>query len=50
MEALGREFDQIRADFEEERGEEDASYIRRLITIQRRLNVAARDALRQPPP
>jgi NADPH-dependent stearoyl-CoA 9-desaturase len=45
VEALGREFDQIRADFEEKRGDEDAAYIRRLITIQRRLNVAARAML-----
>jgi linoleoyl-CoA desaturase len=45
VEALGREFDQIRADFEEKLGDEDATYIRRLITIQRRLNVAARAML-----
>ena len=45
VEALGREFDQIRADFEEKRGDEDAAYIRRLITIQRRLNVAGRAML-----
>ncbi|GAA4874136.1 fatty acid desaturase family protein [Actinomycetospora straminea] len=45
VEALGREFDQIRADFEEKLGEEDATYIRRLITIQRRLNVASRAML-----
>ncbi|WP_433788199.1 fatty acid desaturase family protein [Actinomycetospora sp. CA-101289] len=45
VEALGREFDQIRAEFEEKRGDEDAAYIRRLITIQRRLNVAARAML-----
>jgi linoleoyl-CoA desaturase len=42
VEALGREFDQIRSDIEESRGDADAAYIRRLITIQRRLNVAAR--------
>ncbi|GAA4841681.1 fatty acid desaturase [Actinomycetospora corticicola] len=42
VEALGREFDQIRADIEESRNDKDAAYIRRLITIQRRLNVAAR--------
>ncbi|MEJ2871838.1 acyl-CoA desaturase [Actinomycetospora sp. OC33-EN08] len=42
VEALGREFDQIRSDIEESRGDDDAAYIRRLITIQRRLNVAAR--------
>ncbi|PVY97518.1 fatty acid desaturase family protein [Actinomycetospora cinnamomea] len=45
VEALGREFDQIRADIEEKLGDEDATYIRRLITIQRRLNVAARAML-----
>ena len=42
VEALGREFDQIRSDIEESRGDSDAAYIRRLITVQRRLNVAAR--------
>ncbi len=42
VEALGREFDQIRSDIEESRNDADAAYIRRLITIQRRLNVAAR--------
>jgi NADPH-dependent stearoyl-CoA 9-desaturase len=45
VEALGREFDQIRSDIEESRGDSDAAYIRRLITIQRRLNVAARVAM-----
>src|SRR5437763_6093571 len=42
VEALGREFDAIRRDIEEARGEEDAAYIRRLIYLQRRLVVAAR--------
>jgi NADPH-dependent stearoyl-CoA 9-desaturase len=42
VEALGREFDQIRSDIEESRNDADAAYIRRMITIQRRLNVAAR--------
>jgi NADPH-dependent stearoyl-CoA 9-desaturase len=42
VEALGREFDQIRSDIEESRNDADAAYIRRLITVQRRLNVAAR--------
>ena len=45
VEALGREFDQIRADIEESRNDDDAAYIRRLITIQRRMNVAGRVAL-----
>src|SRR3954452_11660180 len=42
VEALGREFDAIRRDIEEARGEKDAAYIRRLIYIQRRLVVGAR--------
>jgi linoleoyl-CoA desaturase len=42
VEALGREFDAIRRDIEEARGETDAAYIRRLIYIQRRLVVAGR--------
>ena len=45
VEALGHEFDAIRADIEESRGDSDAAYIRRLITVQRRLNVAARVAM-----
>ena len=45
VEALGREFDAIRADIEESRGDADAAYIRRMITVQRRLNVAGRVAL-----
>jgi linoleoyl-CoA desaturase len=45
VEALGREFDQIRSDIEESLGDSDARYIRRLITVQRRLNVAARVAM-----
>src|SRR3954454_11940551 len=45
VEALGRELDEIRRDIEEKRGEQDASYIRRLIYIQRRLAVAGRVAL-----
>ena len=42
VEALGREFDAIRRDIEESRGADDAAYIRRIISIQRRLMVAAR--------
>jgi fatty acid desaturase len=42
VEALGREFDEIRRDIEEARGEKDAAYIRRMIYIQRRLVVAGR--------
>jgi linoleoyl-CoA desaturase len=42
VEALGREFDEIRRDIEEARGDKDAAYIRRLIYIQRRLMVAGR--------
>src|SRR6202050_465167 len=40
--ALGREFDAIRQDIEESRGAEDAAYIGRIISAQRRLMVAAR--------
>jgi fatty acid desaturase len=42
VEALGREFDAIRQDIEESRGAEDAAYIGRIISAQRRLMVAAR--------
>jgi fatty acid desaturase len=45
VEAIGREFDAIRADVEERRGQSDADYIRTLITWQRRLTVAARATL-----
>jgi fatty acid desaturase len=45
VEALGREFDEIRRDIEEVRGEKDAAYIRKMIYIQRRLVVAARVTL-----
>jgi linoleoyl-CoA desaturase len=42
VEALGREFDAIRRDIEEARGADDAAYIARIISTQRRLMVAAR--------
>src|SRR6202453_4661352 len=42
VEALGREFDAIRQDIEESRGERDAAYITRIISIQRQLMVASR--------
>ncbi len=42
VEALGREFDAIRQDTEESRGAEDAAYIGRIISAQRRLMVVAR--------
>jgi NADPH-dependent stearoyl-CoA 9-desaturase len=45
VEALGAEFDAIRRDIEEARGEKDAAYIRKMIYIQRRLVVAARITL-----
>jgi fatty acid desaturase len=45
VEALGREFDAIRKDIEESRGAGDAAYIARVISIQRRLMVAARVTL-----
>ena len=40
--ALGYELDAIRSDIEESLGENDAAYIRRTITFQRTLDVAAR--------
>jgi NADPH-dependent stearoyl-CoA 9-desaturase len=42
VEALGREFDAIRRDIEATRGADDAAYIRRIISVQRALNVGAR--------
>ncbi|GAA3232805.1 fatty acid desaturase [Pseudonocardia petroleophila] len=45
VEAIGRELDAVRTDVEESRGQADADYIRRVITVQRRLNVAARVVL-----
>src|SRR3977135_1122444 len=42
VEALGRELDTIRANIEESLGSKDAAYIRRTITFQRTLDVAAR--------
>ncbi len=45
VEALGREFDEIRRDIEAARCAADAAYIRRLIYIQRRLVAAARVTL-----
>jgi fatty acid desaturase len=45
VEELGRELDQIRADIEESRNDDDAAYINRMITIQRRLAAAGRVTL-----
>ncbi|KQT94465.1 fatty acid desaturase [Marmoricola sp. Leaf446] len=45
VEELGRELDQIRADIEESRNSDDAAYINRMITIQRRLATAGRITL-----
>src|SRR6478735_2130253 len=45
VEALGAELDAIRADIEESRGDADAAYINRMITIQRRLATAGRITL-----
>jgi fatty acid desaturase len=45
VEALGREFDAIRQEIEESRGERDAAYITRIISIQRQCMVAGRLAL-----
>ena len=42
VEALGRELDAIRANIEDSLGSKDAAYIRRTITFQRTLDVAAR--------
>src|SRR3954470_17655008 len=45
VEALGRAFDEIRAEIEAKRGQDDADYIRRIIRIQRTLAVAGRATL-----
>ncbi|GAB3252935.1 fatty acid desaturase [Alteromonas gracilis] len=45
VEDLGRELDALRAEIEESRGDADAAYINRIITIQRRLAVAGRISL-----
>ena len=45
VEELGRELDAIRAEIEESRGDDDAAYINRMITIQRRLAAAGRVTL-----
>jgi fatty acid desaturase len=45
IEALGRELDEIRAEVEASRGADDAAYINRMITIQRRLAAAGRVTL-----
>src|SRR3954464_1608077 len=45
VEELGREFDKIRQDIEESRGDDDAAYINRMIKIQRGFAVAGRVTL-----
>ncbi|MGZ8744053.1 MAG: fatty acid desaturase family protein, partial [Nocardioides sp.] len=45
VEELGRELDDLRARIEESRGADDAAYINRMITIQRRLAAAGRVTL-----
>jgi NADPH-dependent stearoyl-CoA 9-desaturase len=45
VEQLGRELDAIRAEVEESRGDADAAYINRMITVQRRLAAVARVTL-----
>ncbi|MDI9899699.1 acyl-CoA desaturase [Rhodococcus sp. IEGM 1409] len=45
VEALGRELDQIRLDIEDSRGIRDARYIRRVIRVQRALELGGRIAL-----
>ncbi len=45
VEELGRRFDAIRKEIEDQLGERDAAYIRRIITLQRRLMVGGRVVL-----
>jgi len=45
VEALGRELDEIRRDVAESLGQDDATYIRRMIHLQRRIAVAGRVTL-----
>ena len=45
VEELGRKFDEIRKEIEDSLGAGDAAYIRKMITLQRRLAVAARVTL-----
>ncbi|NKV07888.1 hypothetical protein GS892_15930, partial [Rhodococcus hoagii] len=45
IDALGRELDEIRRDVEESRGIRDARYIRRVIGLQRALELGARAVL-----
>jgi fatty acid desaturase len=45
LEQLGRELDAIRRDILKSRGERDAAYIRRLVTVQRFLELGGRVAL-----
>ena len=45
VEELGRELDALRTEIEESRGEADAAYINRMITLQRRLAAAGRITL-----
>jgi linoleoyl-CoA desaturase len=45
VETLGAELDAIRAQVVESRGEEDAAYIRKVIDVQRKLELAARGTL-----
>ncbi|WGY01467.1 acyl-CoA desaturase [Nocardioides sp. QY071] len=45
IEALGAELDAIRAEVLEARGEEDAAYIRKMVDLQRKLELASRATL-----
>jgi NADPH-dependent stearoyl-CoA 9-desaturase len=45
IEAIGREFDAIRADVAAQRGQRDADYIRNVIKVQRWLEIGARASL-----
>ena len=45
IEQLGVELDAIRQDVLDSRGEKDAAYIRNIVTVQRRLELASRAVL-----
>ena len=45
VEQIGRELDAIRAEFVAKRGESDAAYIRRMIDVQRKLELGSRAVL-----
>jgi len=45
IETLGKELDAIRQEFLDDRGERDAAYIRRVIDVQRKLELGSRAVL-----